>query len=122
MTSSHSSKDPLRPPVSGGQLAGAVWSVVTDSTPETGGSTPQGGGGGWFPLSVHHATEGVDGFHLSFHHAAGIFTCRSATINRGKGTLTSDWSLLTAPQVNHRLRHPHRLRHRHRHRTKKTRV
>ena len=57
MTSSHSSKDPLRPPVSGGQ---SVWcghkSVVTDSSPcrgiegvrsppETGASTPQGGGG-----------------------------------------------------------------------------
>ena len=57
MTSSHSSKDPLRPPVSGGQ---SVWcghkSVVTDSSPcrgiegvrsppETGGSTPAGGRG-----------------------------------------------------------------------------
>ena len=58
MTSSHSSKDPLRPPVSEGE---SVWCVlvpvVTDSSPcrgiegvrsppETGGSTPQGGGGG----------------------------------------------------------------------------
>ena len=34
----------LRP--SEGQLDGAVFSVVTDSPPETGGSTPQGGGGG----------------------------------------------------------------------------
>ena len=59
----------------GGQLAGAVFSVVTDSTPET-GVVPRRG-------------EGVDSFHLSVHHAAGIFTCRSATINRGKATLTS---------------------------------
>ena len=52
MTSSHSSKDPLRPPVSGGQLAGAVvvfsFPFVTNSPPETGASTPQGGGGGCF--------------------------------------------------------------------------
>ena len=33
-------------PVSGGQFAGAVLAVVTDSPPETGASTPQGGGGG----------------------------------------------------------------------------
>ena len=46
MTFSHSSKDPLRHPVSGGQFAGAVLAVVTDSPPETGASTPQGGGGG----------------------------------------------------------------------------
>ena len=46
MTSSHSSKDPLRHPVSGGQFAGAALTVVTDSPPETGASTPQGGGGG----------------------------------------------------------------------------
>ena len=36
----------LVPPVSGGQFAGAVLTVVTDSPPETGASTPQGGGGG----------------------------------------------------------------------------
>ena len=50
--------------------------------PETGGTRGE-------------ATEGVD----SFNHAAGIFTCRPATINRGKATLTSDLSRLTAPQV-----------------------
>ena len=46
MTFSHFSKDLIRPPVSGGQSACAVFSVVTDSPPETGASTPQGGGGG----------------------------------------------------------------------------
>ena len=39
-----------RPPVSGGQYAGAVivfsFRFVTNSPPETGVSTPQGGGGG----------------------------------------------------------------------------
>ena len=38
MTSSHSSKDPLRPPVSGGQFLGAVLTVVT---------TPSHRGEGW---------------------------------------------------------------------------
>ena len=46
MTFSHSSKDPLRPPVSEGQLVSAGFSVVTDSPPETGASTPKEGGGG----------------------------------------------------------------------------
>ncbi len=35
----------LVPPVSGGQFAGAVLAVVTDSPSETGG-VPEGGGGG----------------------------------------------------------------------------
>ena len=50
-----------RPPVSGGQFAGAVivfrfqflpfrFPFVTNSPPETGASTPQGGGGGCFFL------------------------------------------------------------------------
>ena len=70
--------------------------------PETGGTRSE-------------ATEGVDSYRHRYryryryryrprpcphlHHAAGIFTCRPATINRGKVTLTSDLSLLTAPQV-----------------------
>ena len=32
MTSSHSSKDPLRPPVSGGQFAGAVFTKALDTS------------------------------------------------------------------------------------------
>ena len=82
MTFSHSSKDPLRHPVSGGQFAGAVrglvfrfhlsvrsctadvatLSVVTDTPPETGGSPRRGRG--WivfsFPFSpfrLSHATR-----------------------------------------------------------------
>ena len=64
MTLSHSSKDPLRPPVSGGQLAGAVFSVVTDSPSETGGVSRRGEGVDGFPFPFIKA-EGVDGFPLS---------------------------------------------------------
>ena len=39
-----------RPPVSGGQYAGAVLSVVTDCPPETGGTSAKRGGGGWFSV------------------------------------------------------------------------
>ena len=53
MTFSHFSKDPLRPPVSEGQLTSVVFAVVTDCPLETGGTR-----------SV--ATEGVDGFIFSF--------------------------------------------------------
>ena len=38
--------------VSGGQLAGAVFSVVTDSTPET-GVVPRRGGRGWIVFRFH---------------------------------------------------------------------
>ena len=40
-----------RPPVSGGQLAGAVFAVVTDSPPETGVSTRRGRG--WIVFRFH---------------------------------------------------------------------
>ena len=67
MTSSHSSKDPLRPPVSGGQFAGAVvafsFQFVTYSPPGTGASTPKGG-------------EGVDDLFFRTLHAASLLPKR----------------------------------------------
>ena len=45
MTLSHFSKGLIRPG-SEGQLAGAVFSIVTDSPSETGGVPRRGGGGG----------------------------------------------------------------------------
>ena len=50
MTFSHFSKDLIRHPVSGGQFAGAVLSIVTDSTPETGVVPRRGEGVDSFPF------------------------------------------------------------------------
>ena len=50
-TSTPSVASLLVAPVSGGQSACAVFSVVTDSPPETGASTLQGGGGGYNGLA-----------------------------------------------------------------------
>ena len=57
-----------RPPVSEGQFAGAVidfsFQFVTNSPPETGASTPKGGGGGYkFSVFTFHLS--VFTFHLS---------------------------------------------------------